>query len=95
MAELAARETTQRANLAALDETLKQLRMKVQAAQERRSQIELDLVRKQAELKYLDETSRKELGIPAEELSAGEEAVLDEAGSGGGRAEVSGSEGAD
>jgi chromosome segregation protein len=80
VAELAARETTQRTNLAALDEALKQLRMNVQAAQERRSQIELELVRKQAELKYLDETSRKELGLPAEELSAGEEAVLDEAG---------------
>jgi chromosome segregation protein len=80
VAELAARETTQRTNLAALDETLKQLRVNVQAALERRSQIELELVRKQAELKYLDETSRKELGIPAEELSAGEELVLDEAG---------------
>jgi chromosome segregation protein len=80
VAELAARETTQRTNLAALDEALKQLRVNVQAAQERRSQIELELVRKQAELKYLDETSRKELGLPAEELSAGEEAVLDEAG---------------
>ena len=77
--ELSARETTQRTNLLALDESLKQLRMSVQAAQERRSQVELELVRKQAELKYLDETSRKELGLPAEELSAGEEVVLDEA----------------
>ena len=66
----------------------------MQAAQERRSQIELELVRKQAELKYLDETSRKELSIPAEELAAGEETVLDEAGAGRSRAEVSGSEGA-
>src|SRR5580704_4367631 len=80
VAELAARETTQRTNLTALDEALKQLRVDVQAAQERRSQIELELVRKQAELKYLDETSRKELGIPAEELAAGEETVLDESG---------------
>ncbi len=79
VAELAAQETTQRANLAALDDELKQLRVSVQAALERRSQIELELVRKQAELKYLDETSRKELGLPAEELSAGEEIVLDEA----------------
>ena len=79
-AELAARETTQRADLASLDEALKQLRITVQAAQERRSQIELDLVRKQAELKFLDETSRKELGIAAEELAAGAETVLDEAG---------------
>ena len=45
MAELAAQETTQRADLAALEEALKQLRMNVQAAQERRSQIELELVR--------------------------------------------------
>jgi len=80
VAQLAARETAQRSDLAALDEALKQLRMTVQAAQERRSQIELDLVRKQAELKFLDETSRKELGVPAEELGGDEEAVLDEAG---------------
>ncbi|HTB20338.1 MAG TPA: hypothetical protein VK708_19575, partial [Bryobacteraceae bacterium] len=80
VAELAGRETIQRANLAALEEALKQLRLTVQAAQEQRSQIELDLVRKQAELKFLDETSRKELGVPAEELTTGEEAVLDEAG---------------
>ena len=77
--ELAGRETTQRSDLAMLDDALKQLRITVQSAQERRSQIELDLVRKQAELKFLDETSRKELGIPAEELAAGEEVVLDEA----------------
>jgi chromosome segregation protein len=80
VADLAGRETTLRAGLAALDDALKQLRMTVQAAQERRSQVELDLVRKQAELKFLDETSRKELGVPAEELAEGEEAVLDEAG---------------
>jgi chromosome segregation protein len=80
VALLAGRETSQRSDLAALDEALKQLRTAVQAAQERRSQIELDLVRKQAELKFLDETSRKELGVPAEELGGDEEAVLDEAG---------------
>ena len=73
MAQLAARETALRANLAALDEALKQLRIDVQSAQERRSQIELELVRKQSELKFLDETSRKELGIPAEELAAAED----------------------
>jgi chromosome segregation protein len=79
VAELAERETAQRADLAALDETLKQLRVSVQAAQEKRAHIELELVRKQSELKFLDETSRKELGLPAEELAAGEELVLDEA----------------
>jgi chromosome segregation protein len=77
---LAEQETTLRANLATLEENLKQLRIDVQSAQERRSQIELELVRKQAELKYLDETSRKELNAPLEELAAVEEAVLDEAG---------------
>ena len=77
---LAARETTLRENLAALEEALRQLRVDVQTAQEKRSQIELELVKKQAELKYLDETSRKELSAPLEELALGEEAVLDEAG---------------
>jgi chromosome segregation protein len=77
---LAEQETSLRANLAALEETLKQLRLDVQSAQERRSQVELELVRKQAELKYLDETSRKELNAPLEELAAAEEAVLDDAG---------------
>jgi len=77
---LAEQETTLRANLASLEENLKLLRTDVQSAQERRSQIELELVRKQAELKYLDETSRKELNAPLEELAAVEEAVLDEAG---------------
>ncbi len=37
-------------------------------------------MKKQAELKYLDETSRKELNAPLEELAASEEAVLDDAG---------------
>jgi chromosome segregation protein len=77
---LAEQETSLRANLAALEETLKQLRIDVQSAQERRSQVELELVKKQAELKYLDETSRKELNAALEELAAAEETVLDEAG---------------
>ena len=47
--------------LRAGDEALKALRVAVQATQEQRSHIELELVRKQSELKYLDETSRKEL----------------------------------
>ena len=80
VARLAAQETELRTNLAALEEALRQLRIDVQAAQEKRSQIELELVKKQAELKYLDETSRKELNAPLEELAAGEETVLDEGG---------------
>jgi chromosome segregation protein len=79
VSQLAERETALRTNLAALEDALKQLRVDVQTAQEQRSQIELELVKKQAELKYLDETSRKELNAPVEELTAGEEFVLDEA----------------
>jgi chromosome segregation protein len=59
------------------DEELKGLRAAVQEAHEKRSQIEVDLVRKQAELKFLDETSRKELNCPVEELAPGEETVPD------------------
>ncbi|HLG96012.1 MAG TPA: chromosome segregation protein SMC [Bryobacteraceae bacterium] len=77
--EFAAQETTLRANLSAIEEGLKQLRAGAQASQEKRSQIELELVKKQAELKYLDETSRKELNAPLEELAAGEETILDDA----------------
>jgi chromosome segregation protein len=75
---LAEEEAGLRARLAASDEALKLLRLETQAAQERRSQLELELVKKQAELKYLDETSRKELNAPLEELAAGAETVLDD-----------------
>ncbi len=77
---LAAEETEGRALLAALDESLKSLRVEAHAAQEKRSEIELELVRKQAELKYLDETSRKELNAAAAEVMSGEPGELDEAG---------------
>ncbi len=64
--------------MTASDELLKTLRNDAQAVQERRSQFELELVKKQAELKYLDETSRKELSASLEELAQGEETVLDD-----------------
>lgn len=70
---LAADEAKQRESLRAGDEELKGLRAQVQELLERRSQIEVDLVRKQSELKYLDETSRKELGCAVAELAEGEE----------------------
>jgi len=76
---LAADETQGRAALATLDESLKTLRIDAQSAQEKRSEIELELVKKQAELKYLDETSRKELNAAASEVAAAEESVLDDA----------------
>ena len=77
---LTEQEASSRLNLAQLEESLKQLRTEAQAAQEKRSQIELELVKRQAELKYLDETSRKELNAPLEELAQQEETVLDEIG---------------
>jgi chromosome segregation protein len=77
---LAERESQLRADLASSDELLKSLRAEAQSAQERRSLLEVELVKKQAELKYLDETAHKELGAPLEELAAGQEVVLDDAG---------------
>ena len=74
---LAAEEAHMRATLAATEDELKQLRVKVEEAHTNRSQIEVDLVRRQAELKYLDETSRKELNIAVEELAAGVETIPD------------------
>lgn len=75
---LAAEEAQLRAALAASDEALKAMRVAAQAAQEQRSHLELELVKKQSEMKYLDETCRKELNQPVEELAAGDETVLDD-----------------
>lgn len=70
VAELALFEEEQRAALAARDEALKALRSQSSILQEKRSQIELELVRRQGDLKYLDETCRKDLSIPVAELAA-------------------------
>ena len=75
--EMAAQDAAMREALRTNEEELKGLRAAVQEMQEKRSQIEIDLVRKQAELKYLDETSRKELGCPVEELSAADDPIPD------------------
>ena len=74
---LAAEEAHMREGLAAAEEELKQLRMKVEEAYQNRAQIEVELVKRQAELKYLDETSRKELNCPVQELTAADETVPD------------------
>jgi chromosome segregation protein len=66
---LVAQETEGRTALAALEESLRALRLEVQSAQERRAEIELELVKKQSDLKYLDETSRKELAVGASEVT--------------------------
>ena len=67
--EMALRDAGMRESLRQGEEELKTLRAGAGEMHERRSQIEVDLVRKQSELKYLDETSRKELNCAVEELA--------------------------
>jgi chromosome segregation protein len=76
--QMAADEAGRREMLRASEEDLKTLRAGVQGSHERKSQIEVDLVKKQAELKFLDETSRKELNAPVEELAPADDPVPDE-----------------
>jgi chromosome segregation protein len=75
--EMATQDEGMREALRAGEEELKALRGAVQETHEKRSQIEVDLVRKQAELKYLDETSRKELNCAVEELAPADDPVPD------------------
>ena len=77
VARMAADEAGRREVLRAGEEDLKMLRAGVNDTQERRAQIEVELVKKQAELKYLDETSRKELSLPVEELAPADDPVPD------------------
>ena len=72
---LAFEESQLREMLAETEEKLKALRAEVETAHQKRSEIEVELVRKQGDLKYLDETSRKELNTPVAELMPGEEAL--------------------
>ncbi len=83
---LSTAEIEGRAALASLDDSLKALRVEAQTAQERRSEMELELVKKQAELKYLDETSRKELNAAASEIAAEQAAPLESHGDTSGEA---------
>jgi chromosome segregation protein len=75
--EMATQDAAMRESLRAGEEELKTLRAAVGEIRDKRSQIELDLVRKQAELKYLDETSRKELNTPVEALSEADALIPD------------------
>jgi chromosome segregation protein len=75
--EMASQDAGMREALRAGDEELKALRSAVQEALEKRSLVEVDLVRKQTELKFLDETSRKELHCAVEELAAADDPVPD------------------
>ncbi|MDE3196474.1 MAG: chromosome segregation protein SMC [Acidobacteriota bacterium] len=66
--EMTEQESRQREALAASDEVLRDLRARIEAGHARRSEIEVDLTRRQAELQFLDETSRKELNMAVAEL---------------------------
>lgn len=78
VAELATREGDEKNSLAAADEEMKGLRAASQEAQERRNQIELELVRKQSDLKHLDETCRTQLDAPIAEIAKTVEVTFDE-----------------
>ncbi len=69
-----------RGELAATEELLKQRRIEMREVSDKRSQIEVELVKLQAELKYLDETARKELNLSPAEIAAEDQTELDEAG---------------
>ncbi len=66
---LAGDEEKLRASLAALDDELRELRTASQSAQERRGEIEVALAERRAELRYLDETCRKELNVALDDLA--------------------------
>jgi len=65
----AAEESGQRESLASLEESLRGLRATAQESQEKRSAIEVTLAERRAEMRFLDETCRKEMGMPLEELA--------------------------
>jgi chromosome segregation protein len=78
---LAAEEMEMRGSLSAGEEGLKSMRALVDDSRERRSRLEVELVKLQAELKFLDETSRKELNLPVDQLAGeGSEEALDDDG---------------
>jgi chromosome segregation protein len=75
--EMAIEEADLRETLRDGEDDLKGLRASGEESHEKRSQIEVELVRKQAELKFLDETSRKELNSAVEDLAAPDDPVPD------------------
>jgi chromosome segregation protein len=66
--DLSEQEARHREALAATDEILREVRSRIEAGHARRSEIEVELTRRQSELQFLDETSRKELGLGVAEL---------------------------
>ncbi len=75
--EMAQQEAGYRDSLAAADEVLRVLRIRIEAGHNNRSEIEIDLTRRQSELQFLDETSRKELGVSVTELETPEDTAID------------------
>src|ERR1700709_1715202 len=59
--EMAQQEARFRETLASGDEVLRDLRIRIETGHKNRSEIEIELTRRQSELQFLDETSRKEL----------------------------------
>lgn len=74
----AQKDQEMRAQLTALDETVKGHRVAVQEAQDKRTQVEIHLVQLQSDLKHLDENARKDLAAPASELIREDDPELDE-----------------
>ncbi len=68
--ELAGQDSRLREELVKTDEVLRELRGRIEAGHARRSEIEIELTRRQSELQYLDETSRKELNAAVADLEA-------------------------
>jgi len=66
---LAEQEHGQRRELQAADESLKDLRAQIEAGHKRRGEIEVELVRRQSEIKFLEETSLKELNLTLAEIT--------------------------
>jgi chromosome segregation protein len=74
VAALSEDEAARRSALTDAEEGIKTTRAAEAQAQEQRAQIELELVRRQSELRYLDETCRKDLNVPVAELAAASDA---------------------
>lgn len=79
VATLTATEESQRAALSAMDESMKALRFSAQEALEKRGQFEVELVRKQSDLKHLDETCQGQLNVAVAEVAQSVEIPADEA----------------
>ena len=71
--ELSEQDSRQRQALTANDEILRALRIRIETGHVRRSEVEIEFTRRQSELQFLDETSRKELNIAVAELELPED----------------------